>query len=75
MSGGLAVTALALGGIYLAGSIPLAIAELLRGSLFRRRFEESAWAADFLQQVPVYLVTDPLAGLEGAHIVASTVVA
>lgn len=74
-SGGLAVTTLALGGVYLAGSIPLAIAELLRGRLFRRRFEDAAWAADFLQDVPVYLVADPLVGLDGAHLIAATVVA
>ena len=73
-SGGLAVTALALGGIYLACSIPLAIAELLRSSLFRRRFEDAAWAADFLQDVPVYLVADPLAGLDGAALIATVVV-
>ena len=70
-SGGLAVTALALGGIYIAGGMPCAIAELLRSRLFRRRFEDAAWAADFLRRVPLYLVEDPLAGLAGAHILAS----
>ena len=74
-SGGLAVTALTLGGIYLAGSIPRAVAELLHGAAFRRRFEDAAWAAEFLHDMPVYLVADPLAGLEGAHIIARAAVA
>lgn len=69
-SGGLAVTALTLGGIYIGGTVPIAIAETLRRPAFRRRFEEAAWAADFLRDVPLYLVADPLAGLDGAHLIA-----
>ncbi|MCY3621631.1 MAG: glucokinase [Gammaproteobacteria bacterium] len=69
-AGGLAVTSLSLGGVYLGGSIPVAVAELLRGALFRRRFEDAAWAADYLENVPIYLIADPLAGLEGAHLIA-----
>ena len=74
-SGGLAVTALTLGGIYIAGGMSCAIAELLRSRLFRRRFEDAAWAVDFLRRVPLYLVDDPLAGLAGAHILASRLAA
>lgn len=70
-AGTLAVTALTLGGIYLAGSIPVAVAELLAGSRFRKRFEEAAWAAEFLRPMPVYLVTDALAGLDGAALLAA----
>ena len=69
-SGGLAATALALGGVYLAGSVSLAVADLIRSPLFRRRFEDAAWAADFLADIPIYLVADPLAGIEGARLVA-----
>ena len=69
-AGGLAVTALTLGGIYLAGSVPLALADLLRTPLFRRRFADAAWEADFLAQLPIYLVPDPLAGLDGARLLA-----
>lgn len=68
--GGLAVTALALGGVYLAGPLPIAAAAWLRGPQFRRRFEEAAWAAD-LQQIPVYLIDDAYAGLDGAHGIAA----
>jgi len=70
-AGGLAVTSLSFGGVYLGGSIPVAIAEFLRGGLFRRRFEDSAWEADYLQQIPIYLVADPLTGLDGAHLIAA----
>lgn len=70
-AGTLAVTAMTLGGIYLAGSIPLAVAELLAGVKFRQRFEEAAWAAEFLRPMPIYLITDPLAGLDGAALLAA----
>ncbi len=70
-AGGLAVTALTLGGIYLGGGIPPALADLLRAPSFRRRFEEAAWAAEFLTRIPVYLITDPSTGLDGAHIIAT----
>lgn len=69
-AGGLAVTALSLGGIYLGGSVPLAIAEMLHDGRFRRRFEDAAWAADYLKEVPIYLIADPLIGLDGAHLIA-----
>ena len=69
-AGGLAVTSLSTGGVYVGGSIPLVVAELLRGGLFRRRFEDAAWAADYLKDVPIRLIADPLAGLDGAHLIA-----
>ena len=69
-AGGLAVTSLSLGGVYLGGSIPVAIAEFLRTPLFRRRFEDAAWAADYLKTIPIHLVADPLIGLDGAHLIA-----
>ena len=70
-AGGLAVTSLSLGGIYLAGSVAVAMAEQLRAPLFRRRFEDAAWSADFLAEVPIHLVTDSYAGLDGAAIIAA----
>jgi len=71
-AGGLAVTSLSLGGVYLAGSIPPVIAALLRDGRFRRRFEDAAWAADYLKEVPIHLITDPLTGLDGAHLIAAS---
>ena len=70
-AGGLAVTSLALGGVYIGGGIPLILAELLRGKLFRRRFDDAAWAAGFLPRVPIYLIGDPFTGLDGAYLIAA----
>ena len=70
-AGSLAVTSLSFGGVYVGGSIPVAIAEFLRGGPFRRRFDDAAWAADYLKDMSIYLIADPLAGLEGAHLIAN----
>lgn len=70
-AGGLAVTALTLGGIYLAGGVAVAIQDRLRTPLFRRRFEDAAWAADYLSDLPVYLVADPHTALDGAAVIAA----
>ena len=69
-AGALAVTTLSLGGVYLGGSVPVAIAAMLRDGRFRRRFEDAAWAAGFLREIPIHLVADPLIGLDGAHLIA-----
>jgi glucokinase len=68
--GGLAVQALATGGVYLDGSVVHALAAQLRLPSFRRRLREAAWAADFLADVPVYLVPNDGVGLDGAAEVA-----
>ena len=70
-AGGLAVTALTLGGIYLAGGVAVAVKDRLRTPLFRRRFEDAAWAADYLSDLPVYLVADPHTALDGAAAIAA----
>ena len=70
-AGGLAVTALTLGGIYLAGGVAVAVQGRLRTPLFRRRFEDAAWAADYLSDLPVYLVADPHTALDGAAAIAA----
>ena len=68
-AGGLAVTALTLGGVYLAGSLASALAPALREAHFRRRFREAA-GADFLADIPLFLTLDAHIGLEGAHLLA-----
>ena len=65
-AGGLATTAMTLGGVYFTGSVTLSLAPLLGEPLFARRFREAAWAADFLADIPLHLVTDSCAGLDGA---------
>ncbi len=69
-AGGLAVTTLSFGGVYLGGSVPVAIDAMLRDGRFRRRFEDAAWAAGFLEEIPIHLIADPLIGLDGAHLIA-----
>ena len=69
-AGGLAVTTLSMGGVYLGGSVPVVIDAMLRDGRFRRRFEDAAWAAGFLKEIPIYLIADPLIGLDGAHLIA-----
>ena len=70
-AGGLAVTALTLGGVYLAGGVAVAVQDRLRTPLFRRRFEGAAWSADYLSDLPVYLVADPHTALDGAAAIAA----
>ena len=69
-AGGLAVTTLSVGGVYLGGSVPVVIDAMLRDGRFRRRFEDAAWAAGFLKEIPIHLIADPLIGLDGAHLIA-----
>ena len=71
-AGTLAVTGMTLGGVYLGGSVSLAVSELLEAPRFRQRFEAAAWAADFLRAMPLHLVVDPLAGLDGAALLAAS---
>ena len=70
-AGNLAVTTMALGGVWIAGSVPRAAKPMLQERVFRRSFEAAAWAADFLQDVPVYLIEDDAAGLLGAGLIAA----
>ena len=66
----LAVTTMSLGGVWLAGAVPKALAPMLKDRTFRRTFEASAWAADFLPTIPVHLIKDDNAGLLGAATLA-----
>ena len=68
-AGGLAATALALGGIYLAGSVAAAVVPVLRQAAFRRRFLEATGTA-LLAEIPLFLVADPRIGVDGAHLLA-----
>ena len=70
-AGGLATTALTLGGVYFTGTVALALAPLLEEPGFQRRFREAAWAADFLAEIPLSLITDSQAGIAGARVLAT----
>ena len=70
-AGSLAVTTMALGGVWLAGAVPRALKPMLADRIFRRSFDAAAWAADFLPAVPVHLIEDDDAGLMGAGLIAA----
>ena len=67
----LAITTMALGGVWLAGAVPRALKPILADRTFRRSFEAAAWAADFLPNIPVHLIEDDDAGLMGAGLIAA----
>jgi len=65
-AGNLAVTAWAVGGVYLGGGILPRMADFLPSSPLRRRFEERGPMQRRFRDVPLYLIRDPAAGLRGA---------
>ena len=56
----------ALGGVFLAGGIVPRLAEFLRASQFRYRFENHPPMQDYLRPIPVYLIMHANPGLLGA---------
>ncbi|PID66237.1 MAG: glucokinase [Gammaproteobacteria bacterium] len=56
------------GGVYLGGGIIPRFIDFLKQSDFRRRFEDKGRLADYLRNVPVYVITHPNPGLLGAAV-------
>ncbi|MDH5325247.1 MAG: glucokinase [Gammaproteobacteria bacterium] len=69
-AGNLALTGLALGGVYVAGGIAARIADKLMVGPFMESFRHKSKMGALLQQVPVKIVLDPEVGLLGAQEVA-----
>ena len=65
-AGNLALTALATGGVYLAGGIAPRILERLRAGGFLAAFRAKGRMAALAEQIPVHVILDPEAGLHGA---------
>lgn len=65
VSGNLALTLNAGGGIYIAGGIPLKLGEHFMNSAFRERFEAKGRHKVIMQEIPTYLITHPLIAFEG----------
>ena len=65
-AGNLAVTACASGGVYVGGGIVPQLVEFAGASPLRRRFEERGVMAEFVRDIPLYLILDPAPGLLGA---------
>jgi glucokinase len=60
------LTILATGGLYLGGGIPPRILPQLRASNFLQAFQSKGRFSEMMAQVPIYVITNPQAGLYGA---------
>lgn len=65
MAGNLALTLGAVGGVYLGGGIVPQLGRLFTGSHFRDRFEDKGRYADYLSNIPVYLIRSALPAFVG----------
>lgn len=65
-AGNMALRALALGGVYLAGGIAPKVLALLQTGRFEARFRSKSPHQSLLANIPVRVVTDRLLGLRGA---------
>lgn len=64
----LVLTLGARGGVYVCGGIVPRFADYFKQSPFRRRFEDKGRFADYLADVPAYVVLSPYPGIEGAAV-------
>jgi glucokinase len=67
-AGNLALTVCARAGVYIGGGIVPRLADFAHTSPLRRRFEERAGLADFVADIPLYLILDTNPGLLGARV-------
>jgi glucokinase len=65
-AGNFALTVSATGGFYLGGGMPSRILPLLRSGQFLERFGSKGRDSAFLNEIPVHVITNTLAGLIGA---------
>lgn len=65
-AGNLALSALALGGIFVAGGIAPRIASRMRSAVFLEAFRDKDPHRRVMEEIPVRLVTDPALALRGA---------
>ncbi len=64
--GNLALTLSTFGGVYIAGGVVPRFIEFFKNSKFRKAFEDKGRFKEFMQKIPVYVITDNMAGLRGA---------
>lgn len=67
-AGKVALTLGARGGVYLGGGVLPRIADVLRGSAFRARFEGKPPVEDYLRGIPSALIVHPGPALTGAAV-------
>jgi len=71
LAGDLALVFMSRGGVYLTGGIAQKIVPALKKGSFRAAFEDKAPHSAVLRQMPVYVITHPLAALAGLAAYAS----
>ena len=64
-AGDLALVFKAQGGVYLAGGIAQKIIPALKAGNFRAAFNDKAPHSEWMAEIPVYVITDPLGALAG----------
>lgn len=64
-AGDLALVFMAKGGVFLTGGIAQKVVPALKAGNFREAFEDKAPHREWLSKIPAYVITHPLAALEG----------
>ena len=64
-AGDVALVFKAQGGVYLAGGIAQRILPALKAGNFRAAFDDKAPHSEWMAEIPVYVITDPLGALAG----------
>ncbi|MEO3387062.1 glucokinase [Mesorhizobium sp. CAU 1741] len=72
LAGDLALVFMSRGGVYLTGGIAQKIIPWLKNGLFRAAFEDKAPHSAMVREMPVYVITHPLAALTGLAAYACT---
>jgi len=72
-AGDMALALAARGGVFLAGGVTQKLLPLLREGIFMTAFNNKVEHANLARKMPVYVVTDPEIGLQGAVELARTV--
>jgi len=65
MSGNLVLTLGAVGGLYIGGGIVPQLGDFFKNSAFRDRFEDKGRYADYLADIPIYVIRTPLPAFIG----------
>ncbi|MCK5931293.1 MAG: glucokinase [Fulvimarina manganoxydans] len=65
LAGDLALVFMARGGVYIAGGIFQRLLPMLKPEMLREGFEDKAPHSDLMKEIPLYIVTEPLAALTG----------
>jgi len=70
VSGNLVLNYKAIGGVYLAGGIPMKIIEKLKDGTFMKSFLNKGRLSYIVEKTPVYIINDESAGTHGAALLA-----